>query len=89
MPFVECRRCGFRWDASNARKNVTLCSSCRARPARTVYMEDGQRCRPWRGMFAPDEVTPVDDDGVPFMPGFRTCGHTDCTNPEHVREFKW
>lgn len=89
MPYVECQRCGFRWDASNARKNASLCASCRARPARTVYTQSGDRCRPWRGMFAQDEVTPVDDNGIPVLPGFRRCKNMDCVNPEHVEEFKW
>lgn len=40
-------------------------------------------------MFAKDDVTPVDDDGNPVLPGFRVCGHLDCVNSEHVREFQW
>lgn len=40
-------------------------------------------------MFADDEVTPVDDDGVPVLPGVRMCGHTDCVNPDHVRGWEW
>lgn len=83
MAIVECERCGYRWDASNARKNASLCSSCRARPARTVWSDLG-KCEPWRGMFAADEVTPVDDDGVMVMPGLRRCGNEDCVNPSHV-----
>lgn len=82
--FVTCRRCGFSWDATNARKNVAQCASCRARPARTVNSVDLGRCRPWRGMFERDEITPVDDDGVPVMPGRRVCGNSDCVNPDHV-----
>lgn len=89
VPFVECERCGHRWDASNARKNVALCSSCRARPARTVYTPAGDRCKPWRGMFDMDEVTPVDDDGIPVLPGWRECGNFDCVNPDHVRGDDW
>lgn len=84
--FVECKRCGFRWDATNARKNVALCSSCRARPARTVYSVDLGKCKPWRGFFDVDEVTPVDDEGEPFLPGERICGNSDCVNPQHVEE---
>ncbi len=82
--FVECQRCGFRWDATNARKNVALCASCRARPARTVYTIDLGKCKPWRGYFDVDEVTPVDDDGEPFLPGERICKNMDCVNPDHV-----
>lgn len=84
MPFVECKRCGFRWDATNARKNVKLCSSCRARPARTI-VTDEWRCHPWRGMFAADDVTPIDDDGEKVLPGRRICGNSDCVNPDHVK----
>lgn len=83
MSFVECERCGFRWDATNARKSINLCSSCRARPARTVHTADVGKCKPWRGLFDVDELTPVDDDGVPVMPGSRVCGNLDCVNPDH------
>jgi hypothetical protein len=31
-----------------------------------------------------DEVTPVDDDGQPVLPGVRSCGHTDCVAHYHV-----
>lgn len=86
MPFVECERCGVRWDATNARKNVKLCSSCRARPARTVHSDFG-KCQPWRGMFGADESTPVDDDGQPVLPGFRRCGNADCMNRDHIRSW--
>lgn len=89
MSYVECKRCGFRWAASNARKNVELCASCRARPSRTVVSDSGDRCKPWRGMFADDDVTPVDDDGAPVLPGVRMCGHTDCVNEDHIREWEW
>ena len=85
--FVECKRCGFRWDATNARKNVALCASCRARPARTVYTIDLGKCKPWRGFFDVDEVTPVNDDGEPYMPGERICENRDCVNPDHVEGF--
>jgi len=84
--FVECKRCGFRWDATNARKNVALCASCRARPARTVHSVDLGKCKPWRGFFDVDEVTPVDDEGEPFLPGERICGNSDCVNLQHVEE---
>ena len=40
-------------------------------------------------MFAADESTPVDDDGVPVMPGLRVCKNQDCVNPEHVEEVSW
>jgi hypothetical protein len=86
MAFVECKRCGYRWDATNARKSVELCSSCRARPARTVISAELGKCKPWRGLFDADEVTPVDDEGLPFMQGVRSCGKSDCVNPYHVEE---
>jgi len=42
------------------------------------------RCTPWQGLFTADEVTPVDDDGLPVLPGKRLCGMNDCVNPEHI-----
>ena len=83
MAVIECRRCGLRWDSNTARKNVLFCTSCRARKAKTVpYGVD--RCVPWHGLFAEDELTPVDDDGNPVLPGSRFCGKKDCVNVDHV-----
>jgi len=62
------------------------CASCRARPARTVHSVDLGKCKPWRGFFDVDEVTPVDDEGEPFLPGERICGNSDCVSPQHVEE---
>jgi len=83
MPVIECQRCGLRWDSNTARKNVRFCTSCRARKAKTVITEYG-RCSPWQGYFTADETTPVDDDGLPVLPGKRLCGMNDCVNPEHI-----
>jgi hypothetical protein len=80
---IECRRCGLRWEANSARKNVLLCSSCRARKAKTVpFAVD--RCVPWHGLFAEDELTPIDEYGVPVLPGLRFCGKKDCVNEDHI-----
>jgi hypothetical protein len=50
----------------------------------TITLTDDGKCYPWAGRFAADEVTPVDDDGVPVFPGVRSCGHNDCVNVAHV-----
>jgi hypothetical protein len=83
MSVIECRRCGLRWDSNTARKNVLLCSSCRARKAKTVP-SGIDKCFPWHGMFGNDELTPVDEEGFPVLPGDRICGRKDCVNVEHI-----
>ena len=39
---------------------------------------------PWHGLFGEDELTPIDDFGVPVLPGKRICGKKDCVNELHV-----
>jgi hypothetical protein len=41
---------------------------------------------PWHGGFAVDDVTPIDDDGFPVLPGVRLCGHNDCVNISHIEK---
>jgi hypothetical protein len=41
---------------------------------------------PWHGGFAVDDVTPIDDDGLPVLPGVRACGHNDCVNISHIQK---
>jgi hypothetical protein len=84
MPEVQCERCGYQWTVSSRRGKIVLCASCRARKVQTITLTDDGKCFPWAGRFAADEVTPVDDDGVPVFPGVRGCGHNDCVNVAHV-----
>jgi hypothetical protein len=83
MPVVECERCGFEWTVKSVRRRALLCASCRAQRVQTVHTDSG-KCIPWSGHYAADEITPVDDDGVPVLPGVRSCGHTDCVYVGHV-----
>jgi hypothetical protein len=83
MKRVQCERCGMEWQVASIRRKVVLCQSCRSRKVQTVHSPEG-KCYPWHGHFAADEVTPVDDEGFPVLPGVRSCGHNDCTNPRHV-----
>jgi hypothetical protein len=41
-------------------------------------------CIPWHGMFGPDMLTPVYDDGTPVIAGKRICGNLDCVSTLHV-----
>jgi len=86
MPRIQCERCGFEWDLNSTRQKTVLCASCRARKVQTVHTKKG-KCLPWHGGFAKDDVTPLDDDGQPVLPGVRSCGHNDCVNPSHI--IKW
>jgi len=83
MAWIECRRCGLRWDSNVSNRNAQVCSSCRATRAKTVNGAFG-KCHPWHGDFAEDEVTPVDIEGVAILPGKRKCGKQDCVNIEHI-----
>ena len=49
----------------------------------TVHTKQG-KCLPWHGGFAADDITPLDDEGKPVLPGVRGCGHNDCVNPSHI-----
>lgn len=80
-----CTRCGFVWKKSEPRFINGICSSCNAlkgqplRPRRST-------CQPWTGRFAPDDITPVDNHGAPYLPGQRLCRNADCVNPKHIRK---
>lgn len=41
-------------------------------------------CIPWVGEIDLDTMTPIDNKGLPYMPGIRTCGRNDCVNSKHV-----
>lgn len=83
--WIICVRCGTRWEVvkNKRRKLRPLCASCRVRPATVVTTHFG-KCIPWHGQFAKDWTTPLDENGVPFLPGERLCKNLDCVNPEHV-----
>jgi hypothetical protein len=83
MKRVECERCGMEWQVASIRRKVILCQSCRAKKVQTVQSPHG-KCLPWAGHFAADEVTPVDDEGQPVLPGVRACGKADCVSPRHI-----
>jgi hypothetical protein len=83
MRVVQCERCGFEWAVASVRRRVILCSSCRARKVQTIHSDLG-KCLPWHGHFGSDEITPVDDDGEPILPGVRACRNNDCVSPKHV-----
>jgi len=64
-------------------RNAQTCASCRAGRAKTINGSLG-KCHPWHGEFDMDEVTPLTDDGVAMLPGYRKCGKQDCVNPDHI-----
>lgn len=77
-----CYRCGYTWMVNPKKhRGRMLCSSCRAKPVTTIQYGK-TRCISWHGNYAADGVTPV-VDGVPFMPGERICGHSDCVAVGH------
>jgi len=83
MRRIQCERCGMEWTVNTVRRSKILCASCRARKVQTVHTSQG-KCYPWHGMFAADEITPIDSDGKPVLPGVRGCGNNDCINASHI-----
>lgn len=82
---IDCVRCGFEWEVATQRKPENYCPSCRAKQVQTVDI-GGDKCHPWQGRFAVDDVTPIWEDGSPVKPGRRSCGHSDCVNSRHIVE---
>ncbi len=83
---IQCKRCGFIWVVAPKRKKmVEHCGSCRAKPAKSVKY-NGEACIPHHGSFDKDDRPMV--DGVLYMPGTRTCGHSDCVAYGHVVGYK-
>ena len=80
-----CDRCGFVWHRSQPRFVDGLCSSCTALDGR-VLAPRRSTCQPWQGTFAPDDITPVDNNGAPVFPGIRICGNRDCVTPKHIKK---
>ena len=83
--YAICSRCGFAWvvNKNKRQKPRPLCRSCRT--GKSITVQDGDfKCLPWHGAFAEDMFTPIDDEGIPFMPGKRTCGNADCVSESHI-----
>jgi hypothetical protein len=82
-----CEQCGFEDDSGQLERRrekhlEVLCSSCLAKPARTVRTKYGL-CRPHRGTFDNND-NPLDRWNRAFRPGFRLCGNRDCIEPTHI-----
>lgn len=82
-----CDRCGFLWTPREPRLVGGLCSSCLALQEK-VLRRGRRACQPWQGRFAADDVTPVNAQGAPILPGARYCGNSDCVNPKHITKGK-
>jgi hypothetical protein len=80
-----CNRCGFIWNIRQPRFVDGLCSSCLAKQEK-VLRTGRLACQPWQGRFARDDVTPVNQNGEPVLPGHRLCKNSDCVNPKHIRK---
>lgn len=85
---MECDRCGIELSeqAIEKRKSRGIydgrCFDCRANPAREIRYS-GTVCRPWAGEVDED-LNPIDSKLKLYLPGFRTCGHKDCVNKQHI-----
>jgi hypothetical protein len=80
-----CCRCGATWKVNThkrTRKDLK-CQSCRMHRA-LVIKYGSEKCIPWQGDFDKATLSIPIFDGKPVLPGIRTCGHSDCTNPNHV-----
>jgi hypothetical protein len=49
-----------------------------------VIKYGSEKCIPWQGDFDKATLTIPVFNGQVFLPGERSCGHLDCTNPNHV-----
>ena len=49
-----------------------------------VIKYGSEKCIPWQGEFDKETLAIPIFDGQPVLPGIRSCGHSDCTNPNHV-----
>ncbi len=81
---LTCVRCGMvSFVAPDKRKRKDeLCSSCRARPAKTISYGLDRPCRPWGGAFDVED-NPLLNGHLAF-PGVRVCGHRDCCELTHI-----
>jgi len=80
-----CCRCGATWKVNtHKRKRKDLkCQSCRMHRA-LVIKYGSEKCIPWQGDFDKATLSIPMFEGKPVLLGNRTCGHSDCTNPNHV-----
>jgi hypothetical protein len=49
-----------------------------------VIKYGSEKCIPWQGDFDKATLSIPVFNGQVFLPGERSCGHLDCTNPNHV-----
>lgn len=87
MAIVFCDRCGVADENNQLAKRIergrpALCSSCLAKPMRSVVTGYGV-CRPWHGDFDDDD-NPLDDEGQLYRAGVRLCRKRDCVERSHI-----
>jgi hypothetical protein len=86
--FVGCSQCGQPISKSVLEKRVSRgsdedrCKDCCAKPVEYLSYREFT-CKPWQGEFDWELMVPV-DEGQPFMPGYRLCGHADCVLKGHI-----
>ena len=80
---LVCGRCGWSWVVDQLKRSSgrVLCVSCRMRPALSIQY-GASRCIPWKGCFDLEDRPIV--HGELFLPGVRSCGHSDCVNGLHI-----
>jgi hypothetical protein len=78
-----CKRCGWTWTVLAKDKPYERCQSCRFEQS-FIIKYGKEKCLPWQGEFDRETLTIPIIDGKPFMPGKRTCGHSDCIQSSHV-----
>lgn len=81
---VECRRCGLRWVVTADKKDARdlLCKSCRQKKQKVIQY-GSLRCMPYEGELD-DQLRPITVTGELYLPGIRSCDHSDCVNPKHI-----
>lgn len=86
---ISCDRCGqtVKGNTRETRKrrgdDSRECTDCRRAQA-FVITKDGVTCKPWHGDIDLDTMQPL-KDGKPYLPGERSCGHSDCVNTDHIQ----
>lgn len=82
---LVCERCGAVTYVSleKRRPKEYFCSSCKARPAKSINYGLEKSCKPWAGEF--DDLDNPLLDGHLVLPGLRVCGHRDCVEISHCR----
>jgi hypothetical protein len=91
---ITCERCGYESITSSRnlyrQTNLKLCQSCKSTQANTV-VKNGLACTPHRGEVDLNTMAPLNNEGEPYLPGYRICGMADCVNRSHIlkeRNFK-